>query len=192
MRHSIPSLLLIAACASGMAAEPALPPGMTPEMMAKAMPGPEHAHMLKHVGNYDVAFTMWMSPTAPPIQSKAKAVFTSILGGRHLRLDYTGEFMGQPFTGLGIDSYDRVTGSYTSYWADNASTGAMYLKGTSTDGGKTINYVGEMSCPMEGCTIATRAVLATVDDQHFTYTSYTTSKGQPEMKTMELKYSKAK
>ncbi len=170
----------------------ALPPGMTPEMMEKMQPGPEHARLMKLAGTYDVACTMWMDPAAAPMQSKGKAVFTPILGGYHLRQEYTGDMMGQTFTGVGTDSFDRVQGKYVATWVDSMNTGSMLLTGTSSDGGKTIEFRGECSCPMEGGMMPTRSVVTHSDDTHFTMTMFNTRKGQKEQKAMELVYSKTK
>ena len=63
-----------------------------------ATPGPQHAQLAEHfAGNWDVAMTIWMEPGAPPVSQRGTAVVSSVLGGRQLRQDFKGTFMGAPF-----------------------------------------------------------------------------------------------
>jgi hypothetical protein len=189
MRHLLIIVLVILA-AGAAAAEQGTAPGQMPDMTL-AQPGPEHQALAKLAGKWDVAAKMWMEPGKPPMESTGSSTMEVILDGRYLRQDYRGEIMGQPFTGIGIEGFDRVKNAYTSTWLDSMSTGIMNMDGTSSDGGKTITYEGDYSCPMEKRQIQGRSVTTIVDDDTFTVTMYSTREGS-EAKTMELRYTRAK
>lgn len=191
MRHLISLTLVIAAgCAAAADQEAGTSPGQTPDMTL-AQPGPEHQALAKLAGTWNVAATMWMEPGKPPMESTGTAKIETILDGRYLRQDYQGEFMGQKFTGLGIEGFDRVRNAYTTAWLDSMSTGIMHMDGKSSDGGRTITYTGEYSCPMEKRQIKGRSVTTITDDQAFTVTMYSERDGK-ETKSMELRYTRAK
>jgi hypothetical protein len=189
MRHLL-SIILVLVAGFVAAAEQGTQPGQMPDMTL-AQPGPEHQALAKLAGTWDVAAKMWMEPGKDPMESKGTAKMEVILDGRYLRQDYRGDFMGQPFTGIGIEGFDRVKNAYTSTWLDSMSTGIMHMDGTSSDGGKTITYEGDYSCPMEKRQIQGRTVTKIIDDKTFTVTMYATREGS-EAKTMELRYTRAK
>jgi len=173
------------------AGEPA-PGGEAPAWMEKFQPGKEHEAFKKLEGSYDVAVKMWEDPTKPPTESKATAEFKMVLNGRWLKLEYKGEIMGKLFTGLGYDGFDRTTGKYVSVWMDDFSTTMMHSTGTSKDSGKTIEYTGEMGCPMEeGKVVKTRQVHKEESADKFIFEMYMTIDGK-EMKGMELTYTRKK
>jgi hypothetical protein len=166
-------------------------PVMTPEMMAKFEPGPEHAELKKVEGSYDVGVKMWMDPSQPPMESKATAEFKMVMNGRWLQQTFKGEMMGKPFTGTGYDGYDRAAKKYVGTWLDDMSTQMMYLKGESKDGGKTIEYTGDQVCPMMDKEMKVRTVHKKIDDNKFTFEMYQTIDGK-ETKGMELTYTRKK
>ena len=85
--------------------------GMPPEVMeawAKvATPNEHHAHLARMAGTWKVHGKYWMQPGAPPTKSEGKAQNQMIMGGRFLQTEYTGDFMGETFVGMGIDGYDN-------------------------------------------------------------------------------------
>jgi hypothetical protein len=162
--------------------------GGMPETM---MPGPENQALAKLAGKYEVAGKFWMQPGAPEIQSKGTAEMSSILDGRFVQQTYSGELMEMKYTGLGILGYDRVIKKYTQHWADNMSTNATFLYGTSKDGGKTIEFKGKMSEPESGGEVETRWVHTTKSDDQFTFEMYT-GPADKEHKVMELTYTRRK
>src|SRR5205823_3757741 len=126
--------------------------------MQRMQPGAEHGQLMRRCGTFDVACTMWMDPATPPMQSKGRAVLSPFLDGHYQRQDFLGEMMGRPFTGFGIYGFDRVQGKYTAVWVDSMGTGTMTMTGTSKDEGKTIEYGGDVSCPIDGSVIPMRSV----------------------------------
>src|SRR5688500_12842164 len=90
---------------------PAAAPQAAPQMDAetKAMmdawtkagtPGDQHKQLAEQfAGDWTTKMTMWMDPSAPPMVETGKSVNTPVFGGRQVRMDFTGQFMGQPFEG---------------------------------------------------------------------------------------------
>lgn len=163
------------------------------KMMEKLQPGKEHEGLKKLEGAYDVAVKMWMEPGKDPAEGKASAEFKMVMNGRYLKQEYKGDMMGKPYTGNGFDGYDRVTGKYTSVWMDDFGTSMMSVTGTSKDGGKTVEYVGEQGdCMNEGKMVKLRCVHKTVSDDQFVFEMYHTGSDNKEVKDMELTYSRKK
>ena len=162
--------------------------GEKPETMK---PGPEHEAMAKWVGKWEVAGKFWMDASGKATESKSSAEFKGILEGRYFQQDYTGEFNGMPYTGMGIIGYDRVMKRYTEHWVDSISTSATYLTGTSKDGGKTIEFTGKMPDPEKGGEVDTRWVHTQRGDDSFVFEMYVKHAGK-ENKVMELTYTRKK
>src|SRR5216683_6542372 len=103
------------------------------EMMQKAAtPGEAHKKLDAMVGTFDTKVMMWMDPSKPPEESTGVSENKWVLGDRYVEMRYTGTFMGQPFSGLGYQGYDNVTGNYVGTWMDTASTGMMTSSGKMT------------------------------------------------------------
>jgi hypothetical protein len=183
-------------CALALAAPATL--GAADEADAKAMqqmmelmkPGKEHAQLGKMVGTWDATVTAWMKPGAPPSVTKGVAIYTPVYDGRFVRADFSGDMMGQPFTGIGIDGFDRARGVYTASWMDSMSTSMMFETGTSKDDGKTIEYSGEIGdCMAPGKTVKIRSIVSHTGDDAMTYTMYQTRDGK-EAKSLEIAYTR--
>lgn len=105
--------------------------------MAAAAPGPEHARLAAHAGEYEVKVEFWMGGPEPQLGA-ASARREMILGGRYLVEHYESEFFGEPFRGMGIFAYDNVTGKYVSTWIDTLGTGILVLEGDYDDQGRLV------------------------------------------------------
>src|SRR5690606_41347735 len=94
-------------------AAPAQDEAMMAAWEAAATPGPQHAQLVEHfAGTWDTKMTVWMDPVTPPLDESGSTTSTAELGGRHVRMDYRGNFMGMPFEGVGSNGYDNVSGRY--------------------------------------------------------------------------------
>lgn len=165
--------------------------GMDAAAMEKMMPGPEHEVLAKRVGTWSVSTKIWMDPSQNPMESIGTAEFKLVMDGRFLHQEYKGEMMGMPFTGWGFDGFDRVTGKWTSFWIDSMSTSPTSLTGTSADGGKTIEFTGDMSDCASGTVVKTRWVATHSSDDESRVEMYVTH-GDKEEKAMELVYKRKK
>jgi hypothetical protein len=158
-------------------------------MMAYATPGDIHKMLAKSTGNWTATVTMWMQPGAQPVSSSAACTSEMILGGRYLQSKNSGNFMGQPFEGIGLTGYDNAKKMFVSSWVDNMGTGIMTMNGTWDEAGKSINYTGSMVDPMSGKDIPVREVWKFSDDNTQVMEMYSITGGK-EFKNMEIKYTR--
>jgi hypothetical protein len=152
-------------------------------------PGEQHKKMAAMDGEWTVASKMWMDPKAPPTDGTGTAKFRMILGGRYQVQEYSGNFMGMPFDGMGISGFDNASKEHVSCWIDSMSTGMMASKGTEDASGKvTLN--GEFVNPT-GQVEKMRMVMVHVDKDNFRLEAFVKSPKSPEeVKCMELNYTR--
>ena len=202
MRHLAAAVLGLAFATTAVAGQDktAAPPRMNAEQKAMmeawqkaATPGEKHKQLIAEFeGTWDTKMQAWMDPSAPPMVETGKSVNTAIFGGRQLRMEYTGTFMGQPFEGVGYTGFNNVTGKYFSTWTDNMSTGLFLAEGDYDPATKSYTYRAQMPDPMEsGATIPVREVVRIVDKDHVAFEMYETRDGK-ELKTMQIDYTRAK
>ncbi len=109
-------------------------PAMMAKMMELAKLGENHKLLADLAGTWNYTVKMWMDPSAPPQESKGKAVRKAIMDGRY----YTGEFTGKmempgvdgkttemTFQGRSVEGYDNAKQKFISIWMDNMGTGIM-------------------------------------------------------------------
>ncbi len=130
-------------------AAPAGQPNMD-EMMkmfqAMAAPGPEHAILKAFDGQWNGKVETFGQMAAPPSDGVMKNSW--VLGGRFLRQEWKGEFMKQPFEGLGYWGFDRAKKKWIGTWMDTMGTGAMVMEGDYDAGKKVWTMTGGMTNPM--------------------------------------------
>ncbi|MBM4113418.1 MAG: DUF1579 domain-containing protein [Phycisphaerae bacterium] len=132
---------------------PPLPPGWTPEDMQACIeagtPGPMHARLAKNAGNWKGTNKMWMAPGTEPMTTECVCVITSIMDGRYVQSDMSGEMPGMgAFKGLGFSGFDNVSKKFVGSWFDNHSTGIMTGTGELASDGSTINWSFAYNCPV--------------------------------------------
>lgn len=144
--------LALAASLPGYAQDPASK--MTPEekaMMASyqkaATPGAAHAALARMAGRYDLVIRSWQKPGIPPTIDTGTATRRMTLGGRVMVEETESKMMGQPFSGVGMQGYDNVSGRYWSTWNDSVSTGLMVSDGTCDDQG-ACRFTGSWNDPI--------------------------------------------
>jgi len=176
------------------------PSQMSPEQKAMmeawqkaATPGERHKQLISEFeGTWNTKMSSWMDPSAPPSMETGKSVNTAVLGGRQLRMDYSGQYMGQPFQGLGYIGFDNVTGKYFSTWSDNMSTGLFVSEGDYDPASKSYSYRAQMNDPMKpGTIVPVRQTMRIVDKDHAVFEMYETRDGK-ENKSMQIEYTRAK
>jgi Protein of unknown function (DUF1579) len=101
-------------------------------------PGPEHEALAKLAGEYTTVTRFRPTAGQAAQESKGSAKFTSVLDGRFILEESTGEQFGKQFKARKIYGYNNAAKRYESAWVYTASTAIMTLQGTSPDGGKTI------------------------------------------------------
>jgi hypothetical protein len=192
--------LVIATSAAAQDKKGAAPPEMTAEQKAMmdawqkaATPGDPHKQLMaQYEGTWTTRQSMWMEPGQDPIVETGKSVNTAVFGGRQLRMDYTSQFMGQPYQGQGFSGYDNVKGKYVSSWMDNMSTGLFVSEGDYDPASKTYTYHAQMPDPMKpGTMVPVRNTVRVIDNDHHVFEMYETRDGK-EAKTMQIEYTRSK
>lgn len=159
------------------------------EQMGKT--GPEHEQLKKAIGEWSVEESAYMDPSQPPMKTQYKATFSEALGGKWVKQELTGEFMGKPYTGLGYSGYDTLAKQYVVTWMDTMSTVGMMMKGKASADGKTITYEGRMEhCPMTSGPMDTRAVLTMESADRMTFSMSGIMDGKP-VKMFDSVYTRA-
>jgi len=140
---------------SGAASQPMmqLPPGWTAADMqacvASATPGKMHEFLAKSVGTWQCKNTMTMFPGAPEMKFDSTSVVTSIMDGRYVQADITGEMPGMgKFTGRGIYGYDNAAQKFVCSWVDSQTTAVMPGTGELSADQKTMTWTTYYTCPI--------------------------------------------
>ena len=121
---------------------------------------------------------------------KGTAEVKPVLDGRFVHEDFSGEFQGMPFRGVGVTGYDNVRKHYLSTWMDNFGTSIMTMTGSYDDATKTYTYTGQYPDPMTGKDKAMRIVMKVVDDNKHVSEFFDPAPDGKWTKTMELTYTR--
>ena len=160
------------------------------EMYQKlATPGEPHKLFASLAGTWTTKTKEWMEPGKPPTESTGTAEMKMLLDGRFLQQEFTSQMMGQPFSGIGIDGYDKLRKRYVTTWIDTMGTGIFQMEGTASADGKTITLKGRHDEPGGG-QMTHRAVWKIVDGNTQTFDMYGTHKHGKEMKMLEIAYTR--
>jgi len=154
-----------------------------------ATPGEPHKLFATLAGSWTTTNKEWMEPGKPPTESTGTAEMKMLLDGRFLYQEFSGNMMGQPFSGVGIDAYDNMTKKYMTAWMDTMGTGIFMMEGTASADGKTITLKGSHPEPGGG-KMTHRAVWKIVDSNAHTFDMYGAHHGGKEMKVLEIAYSR--
>jgi hypothetical protein len=152
-----------------------------------ATPGEPHKLFATLAGSWTTTSKEWMEPGKPPTESTGTAEMKMLLDGRFLYQEFTGNMMGQPFSGVGIDAYDNMTKKYSTAWMDTMGTGIFMMEGTASADAKTITLKGSHPEPGGG-KMTHRAVWKIIDNNTQTFDMYGTHHGGKEMKVLEISY----
>jgi hypothetical protein len=152
-------------------------------------PGEPHKMLASLEGSWTTKTRGWMEPDKPPTDSTGTCEQKMLLGGRYLQQEYTGDMMGEPFTGINIIGYDNHTKKYVSTWIDSMSTGIYCFEGTVSSDGKTITQENSYDDPVRGPMIW-RSISRFVDDNTLEYEMYMIPKSGKEEKMIETTVSR--
>jgi hypothetical protein len=131
-----------------------LPPGWTPEDMQAcaeaAIPGPMHELLTKGAGVWRGKTRMWMGADTEPIASECTTTVTSIMDGRYVHVETSGEMPGMGmFNGMGIYGFDNVSQEFQASWIDNCGTGIAHATGSlASDGSGVMTWTYAYNCPI--------------------------------------------
>lgn len=154
-------------------------------------PGPEHEHLKRSIGKWDVKCKFYMMPDTPPEESTGTCEFRSILGGRFVIQEYqaTSPTMGE-FSGFGINGFDRLKGKYVSMWTDSMGTGIYLSEGTADPSGKKFTYMMEAQDPMTRQNKKSKMITEQVSDDKMTMKMWEVNKDGSERLELEITYTR--
>lgn len=184
-------LVLVAAGLSAQDQMSAEEKAMHEAWMKAATPGEAHKKLEPFVGNWDVTVKSWMSPGAPPMESTGSAESRWILGGRYIEERFQGNFMGQPFNGIGYTGYDNTKKHYVSTWMDNMSTQVMYSAGSADSSGKQMAFAANMADPTAGGkNVRVDMKITVADNDHHMMEMWGPAPDGTVYKSMEIRYTR--
>lgn len=152
-------------------------------------PGEPHKLLAKLEGSWTTRSRGWMEPDKPPVVSAGTCEQKLILDGHYLRQEYTGDMMGQPFTGINILGYNNQTKKYESIWIDSMSTAIYFFEGTASADGRTITQKCSYDDPVRGPAVW-RSVTKIKDDNTQEFEMFIKPKAGKEEKMMEMTVSR--
>jgi hypothetical protein len=151
---SVVTALLLAAAVRASAQDAPPPPPMDDTMMKfieATSPNQNHKKLETFLGTWDASSSYWMDgPDKPPITDRGSAKIGWELGGRFLRQEFKGYFMGMPMDGLGFNGYDNIRKSFTMFWIDNTSTAMSTASGQFDETGTVLTMTGKTDDPITG------------------------------------------
>lgn len=155
----------------------------------------DHQRLQPFVGTFAAEVRFWMGPGEPVITTGTmNAGF--ILGGRFLRQVFEGDLPeGAPaaasaFCGEGYIGYNNVDKRYEQVWVDNASTLVQVESGQVDEAGREWNFYSTLTNPQSGGPMEKRTILYIVDEDHHTMEIWFRDPEGPEIKAMEIRYSR--
>ena len=188
---TLAALLALPALADDTETHAAEAPDMAAAMAAMqqaAAPGENHEFLARMVGDWEYTSEVWMAPGQPPMQSSGKSTRTMVMGDRFLQEDLEGQWLGSTFHGRAVTGYDNTAGEFINTWFDDMSTTIAVARGERD--GDTLTMHGEYLDPMTKQTMKVRAVTRVVDEDHHVFQYFMTTPGAPELKSMEISYTR--
>lgn len=158
-----------------------------PPANAAAAVGDEHRRLATLAGTWSVKQSLWLDDAKVPQVDAGTAVFTAVLGGRHLQQDLRVR-SNPPFQGLGFTGYDNASRQYYTSWMDINFTGVLLLHGDYDAGARVYRFHGAMP-GADGESVPTREELQLVDGKHVIARFFETRRGRESL-VVELDYSR--
>lgn len=156
-----------------------------------ATPADQHAFFAKRAGRWSIEGNSWMAPDTDPIPSQSIGEARMILGGRYFVEELEGTSMGMPFEAMGILGFDNVTEMVTYVWYDNMGTVTTIMTGTYDRIGEPLELKGTWVDPLTKKALPFRSVTTFISDDESRFEYYSSmAPGMPEMKVMELTYTR--
>jgi hypothetical protein len=156
-----------------------------------ATPGVPHEMLATLTGSWTTRTKAWMEPGKPPTEGTGTCEQKMLLDGRYLQQEYSGEMMGEPFSGINFMGFDNHTGKYVSAWIDSMSTTIYYFVGPGSADGKSITQECSYDDPVRG-PMVWRSISRVVDRNRMDYEMYLIPEGGTEEKIMEMTLTRKK
>lgn len=145
-------VLTVAACAAGFAAATSLgarlaQPGAggggggQANVRDQSKPVKQHAELLRLVGEYTTLAKLAVGDM-DPLESTGTARVTSMLDGRFVAIEETGETMGLPTRSFKLFGFNSESKKYESVWTYTRSTAMMTFAGAGDDDARSFTLQG--------------------------------------------------
>lgn len=154
-----------------------------------ATPGDQHRQLSSLAGIWTIKTKEWSEPDKAPVDTTGSAEIKTLLDGRYLQQEVTGQMMGKPFTGIQITAYDNLLKRYVTNWMSTMGTGIFTMEGAQAADGKTITLEGQHAEPGGGI-MKHRAIWTIVDNNTQTFDMYGAHQGGKEWKMLEMTYTR--
>jgi hypothetical protein len=169
-------------------------PEVTPDTHQTAdatKPGPEQEFLAKRAGEYTRTIKFVAQPNADANASTGTSKISVALGGRFIVEENNDTVFGRPVSGTRIYGFNNITKQYEAVWMYTGSTAMIFLTGTSSDGGKTIDLTGATQ-NLHGEKIPLHSIIRQVDDNQFVVTLMSTGEDGKEAAFQETTYTRKK
>ena len=151
-------------------------------------PGEPHKLLAKLEGSWTTRTKGWLEGM-PAMESIGTCEQKLVLDGHYLQQVYTGDMMGQPFSGINLLGYNNHTKKYESVWLDSMSTAIYFFVGPESSDGRTITQECSYDDPVRGPSVW-RSVTMIKDDKTLEFEMFIIPKGGKEEKMMEMTVSR--
>ena len=188
------ALLILAATAVFAQDRSPQKPEATPDTHQTAdatKPGPEQEFLSKRAGEYARTVKFVAQPNADANASTGTSRISVALGGRFIVEENNDTVFGRPVSGTRIYGFNNITKQYEVVSMYTGSTAMIFLTGTSSDGGKTIDLTGSTQ-NLRGEKVPLHAVIRQVDDNQFVVTLMTIGADGKEAAFQETTYTRKK
>lgn len=156
---------------------------------AAAKVGPMHEWMKAFEGTWQTEIkSTWDGKTWT--SDKGETTNKLVGGGRTLLTEYSGKMMGKFASGHGMMGYNNLDKRFEQVWTDSQSTAMSWMTGTADASGKVLTLTGEMTDAETGKKAKMRSVTTIVSKDEYKMEFFWQTPGQPEMKGMEIIYTK--
>lgn len=155
-----------------------------------AKPGAPQEFLAKRAGEYTRVIKFVGQPGAGAMQFSGTSKISVVLDGRFILEENSDIAFGHPVQGLRLWGYNNVTKQYEAVWTYTMSTAIMKLTGTSSDGGRTIDYTGTTDEPSGKLPLHAR--VRQIDDDSFVVTLYSNGPDGKEAAFQETTYARKK
>ncbi len=160
-------------------------------MMKHATPGDAHKVFDHFVGKWTYKMKFWMDPKGEPMEMAGTSEGKLLMDGRFYSEHVKSAEGGMPFEGKAWQGYCNHKKKYWYSWIDSMTTSLTTGEGTWDAKTKTLTWNSDMFNAMTGSMEKSKEVTTVNADGTIMKTFYKLEGGK-EIKTMELKLTKAK
>jgi hypothetical protein len=156
-------------------------------------PTKEHEQMAHEVGVWDAEVTMWETPDAEPMKSKAVET-NKLLGKMWLMSEFEGQFGDTKFSGRSALGYDPIKKKYVGGWVDTISPFMTSMEGEYDVATHTLTMMGHGVNCFTGKEEQTKMITRYNSEDDKVFEIHMPVEGQEGKwwKSMEVKYKRRK